>query len=173
MPITVPATFFPGPFQQLIEHSLNTNEAAFVVNTVQLFFYPDIVLIGGLIVYGFLQQTKKQLATSFELLALLVLFMLVKPFAAFLIYFCFLHSLRHILAVLEELKLPYTAQSIKWLIFEALPATAATLAMLAVAYFYWKKELIDTSCMINLFFISLAALTFPHMLLVEGVRLKK
>ncbi len=170
MPITIPAYFYPHLFQELVESSLSHAQALMLVKIVQLFFYPDLILVIAVIFYGFLQRDKSNLMNSLELISLLVLFFSLKPFAAFLIYFCFLHSVRHILYVMEEMNLLFNRDSLKWLIVQALPATVVTLLVLALCYLTLEHEAIDVPTMLNLFFISLAALTFPHMILVEAAK---
>jgi Brp/Blh family beta-carotene 15,15'-monooxygenase len=170
LPITVPAYFYPQLFQEVVESSLSDSQALMLIKIVQLFFYPDLILVMVVILYGFLQRDKSNLMNSMELISLLVLFLSLKPFAAFLIYFCFLHSFRHILHVLEETNRLFNRDSVKWLIVQALPATIATLLALVMCYLTLEHEAIDVPTMLNLFFISLAALTFPHMILVEAVK---
>jgi Brp/Blh family beta-carotene 15,15'-monooxygenase len=168
--ITLPAYFYPHLFQELVESSLSDAQALMLIKIVQLFFYPDLILVIVVILYGFLQRDKSNLMNSLELISLLVLFLSLKPFAAFLIYFCFLHSFRHILYVLEEMNRLFNWDSVKWLIVQALPATVVTLLCLAISYLTLEHEVIDVPTMLNLFFISLAALTFPHMILVGAVK---
>lgn len=170
LPITLPAYFYPHLFQQLVESSLSDAQALRLINIVQLFFYPDLILLVVVIVYGFLQRDKPNLMNSLELISLLVLFLSLKPFAAFLIYFCFLHSFRHILYVLEDTNRLFNRISVIWLIAQALPATVVTLLALAICYLTLERGAINVPTMLNLFFISLAALTFPHMILVEAVK---
>lgn len=170
LPITIPAYFYPHLFQGLVESSLSEREAHTLVKIVHFFFYPDLIFVAVMILYGFLRKDKSNLMNSLELIFLLVLFFTLKPFAAFLIYFCFLHSIRHILQVLVEMNRLFNLDSVKWLIVEAIPATVVTLSALAICYLALEREVIDVSAMLNLFFISLAALTFPHMILVETVK---
>lgn len=170
LPITLPAYFYPHLFQELVESSLSSAQALMLIKIVQQFFYPNLILLAVVILYGFLKWNKSNLMNSFELISLLILFLILKPFAAFLIYFCFLHSFRHILYVLQEMNRLFNKDSLVWLIVQALPATVVTLFALAVCYLTLENEAIDVPTMLNLFFISLAALTFPHMILVEATK---
>ncbi len=172
LPIAVPAYLYPELFEQLVRNSLTLSDAQLLTGVVQFFFYPCVVLLFGLIINGIVKKDTNDFLNSLELASLLILFTSLKPFAAFLVYFCFLHSLRHILGVLNEMGRSLNLNSLKWLMVQALPATLATFGLLVVSYWYWKRDLVDIGCMVNIFFISLAALTFPHMLLVEGVRVK-
>ena len=170
LPIALPAYFYFHLFQELVESSLSDAQALLLVRIVKLFFYPDLILLIVVIFYGFMKRDKSNIMNSLELISLLILFLSLKPFAAFLIYFCFLHSFRHILYVLEETNRLFNRESVKWLIVEALPATAVTLLALVICYLTLEQKAIDVPTMLNLFFISLAALTFPHMILVEAVK---
>lgn len=170
LPITLPAYFYPHLFQELVESSLSDQQVLILIKIIRLFFYPDLIFVIVVILYGVLQRDQSHLMNSLELMSLLVLFLTLKPFAAFLIYFCFLHSFRHILQVLKGMNRLFNWDSFKWLIVQALPATVFTLLALAICYLTLEHEAIDVPTMLNLFFISLAALTFPHMILVEAVK---
>ena len=170
LPIGIPAYFYPQVFQSLIESSLSESQAHILLKILNFFFYPQLIFVAVVILYGFYRKDKSNLMNSLELIFLLVLFLTLKPFAAFLIYFCFLHSIRHILNVLLEMNRHFNWNSVRWLIMESMPATLVTLLALAICYLALKREAIDVATMFNLFFISLSALTLPHMILVEAVK---
>ncbi|MBN9376807.1 MAG: hypothetical protein BGO14_01410 [Chlamydiales bacterium 38-26] len=168
LPITVPAYFYPNLFQRLVESSLSVEQTLLLIKIIQLFFYSDLILLLVVILEGFWKMNKSAWMNSIELLTLFILFRVVEPFTAFLIYFCFLHSCKHILYVLEEMHKPLKLDTIKWLIVQALPATLTTLVVLLICYWSFEHETMDIPLMLNLFFISLAALTLPHMIVVEA-----
>lgn len=168
LPITVPAFFYPNLFQRLVESSLSVEQTILLIKIIQLFFYSDLILLSLVILDGFWKMKKSTFMNSIELLTLFILFWSVEPFAAFLIYFCFLHSCRHILYVLEEMHKPITGETVKWLIVQALPATLTTLVVLLTCYWSFEHAVMDVPVMLNLFFISLAALTLPHLIVVEA-----
>jgi Brp/Blh family beta-carotene 15,15'-monooxygenase len=172
LPIAAPAYFYPEKFRLLVENDLTTSETTIVMETVQSLFYPNLCLFLLLIVIGFIKKDKKEIWNILEILSVMLLFFILTPFRAFLIYFCFLHSLRHILSVLEEMNLGLSRKSLKWILLQALPSTLSTLFVLATSYWVLQQSAIDSRLMYNLFFISLAALTFPHMLVVELVKRK-
>lgn len=172
LPLATPAYFYPQDFQRLIESSLSIDQAALITALVSALMIPCWLLFAISLAWGFWKKTAASLANNFELLALLLIFTTLKPFMAFLIYFCFLHSTRHILTVTEELGLPISLKSLKWVIVQALPTTISTFIVLLMCYFFLREEQVDPKAMMNLFFISLAALTFPHMLLVGFFKLK-
>lgn len=172
LPLATPAYFYPQDFQGLIESSLSIDQAALITAMVSALMRPCWLLFAISLAWGFWKRTASTLANNVELVSLLVLFTTLKPFIAFLIYFSFLHSMRHILNVTEELGLPVSFKSIKWVIAEALPTTISTFIVIVLCYFFLRAEEIDPKVMMNLFFVSLAALTFPHMLLVGFFKLK-
>lgn len=172
LPLSAPAYFYSENFQEIIESSLSSDQAAMITIFLASLFLPCLLLFISLIAWGLWERNCSSFANSLELLALLVLFIALIPFAAFIIYFCFLHSIRHILCVLDELDLPTNFQSVKWVILQALPTTLLTFFALLLSYLYLKESQIDLITMFNLFFLSLAALTFPHMLIVGLVKFK-
>jgi hypothetical protein len=74
--------------------------------------------------------------------------------------------------VFEELNLSISVKSVQWMFLQSLPSTLTTFMVLMVVYLTFKQGALDLNWMMNLFFISLAALTFPHMILVEAVKRK-
>lgn len=172
LPIATPAYFFPEKFTALVESVLTASDTKFVMDMVQSLFYPSLCILFVLILSSLLKKDRREILNIFEIVLIIILFSRLTPFRAFLIYFCFLHSLRHILSVLQEMNLTPSWRSLKWVTLQALPSTLATLAFLSICYFALKQGSVDSRLLFNLFFISLAALTFPHMLVVELVKRK-
>jgi len=94
--------------------------------------------------------------------SIIILYSIFSPLVSFTIYFCFLHSIRHFASLRSELNIDF-----KNLIKKSFKLTALT------AVFYWigltiltnyQKMELDSS-IINVIFIGLASLTFPHILL--------
>ncbi len=101
-----------------------------------------------------------------ELAVLAALALAAPPLAFFAVYFCFLHSPRH----LRQLWQPLAAGQRRTVAAVALAYTAATLALLLVAWVVLRAAspppAVDTA-LARLLFIGLAALTVPHMALVQ------
>ena len=97
-----------------------------------------------------------------DTLAIMILYGVFDPLIAFTIYFCFLHSVRHLASLTFELNI-----SIKDLIKKSFRLTALTALLFwigfAILVNYHKID-IDSS-IITVIFIGLASLTFPHILL--------
>ncbi len=170
LPICVPCYYNKATFQQIIQYSLSPYQADFVVEILFRLFTPTALLLGVCVMY---KIAKKEIYEALELALVFILFMLLHPVLAFLIYFCFLHSMRHILTVLLERNQNLNAKSIRWVVLEAFPTTLCTMITLCICYLALHGGVIDLAYMTNIFFISIAALTFPHMILVELAKHKQ
>ena len=97
-----------------------------------------------------------------DVIAVYVLYATFNPLIAFTIYFCFLHSVRHSACLINDMKINLVS-----FIKKAWPLTMLT-AILFFGGIYiltgFQKVDIDSS-IINVIFIGLASLTFPHILL--------
>jgi Brp/Blh family beta-carotene 15,15'-monooxygenase len=97
-----------------------------------------------------------------DVIAVYALYATFNPLIAFTIYFCFLHSVRHSACLINDMKINLVS-----FIKKAWPLTMLT-AILFFGSIYiltgFQKVDIDSS-IINVIFIGLASLTFPHILL--------
>ena len=97
-----------------------------------------------------------------DVIAVYALYATFNPLIAFTIYFCFLHSVRHSACLINDMKINLVS-----FIKKAWPLTMLT-AILFFGGIYiltgFQKVDIDSS-IINVIFIGLASLTFPHILL--------
>jgi len=101
-------------------------------------------------------------AAALEMAAVLLLAVFAAPLVFFVLYWCGLHSLRHVLAVQTELR-PGSLQALSRL---SLPYAPITIIGVVVGALLWP--LLDLGqAMLAVLFVSLAALTVPHMLLVD------
>ena len=99
-----------------------------------------------------------------DYLSILILNFFLNPVIAFTIYFCFLHSIRHSISLIENID-----KNIKVgfpiFIKKAIPLTGIT----AIAYFFSLMFLNNyyelDDAIYKVIFIGLASLTFPHILL--------
>ncbi len=101
-----------------------------------------------------------------EAAAAAALAVLAPPLTAFAVYFCVLHSARHVVRTGEVFKLPARELARA----AALP-TLATAAAAPVAFHLLEGAPIDARTL-QVVFIGLAALTVPHMMLIEPLRLR-
>ena len=100
-----------------------------------------------------------------DMLSILILNYIFSPIIAFTVYFCFLHSIRHIISLSNELDKNDFSNGVKVFIKKALPLTVVTALLYFMATFYLSKFYGLNDVIIKVIFIGLASLTFPHILL--------
>lgn len=121
--------------------------------------------IAGLILAA-IQKLRSDWLTAMELLSVGILSVFVPPLLSFTLFFCAMHSARHILRTID-----YSAQSSRVFVFcAALLPMLGVLAVSSAAWYFLRTTPIDAR-IIQIVFVGLAALTVPHMALVERVRL--
>ena len=99
-----------------------------------------------------------------DFFSLVILNFFLPPVLAFTLYFCFLHSIRHSIALIFELDKSFKI-GLKKFISKAIPLTFITgIAFLIAIYFLNNFYKLDEA-IYKVIFIGLASLTFPHILL--------
>jgi Brp/Blh family beta-carotene 15,15'-monooxygenase len=98
------------------------------------------------------------------MLAVVLLSTLASPLASFTLYFCGMHGLRHILRTGAYSGLNFMQMG--------LVSLAPMLGVTSIALLVWFyfPELPSYEHLLRLLFVGLAALTVPHMLLIDRVR---
>ena len=79
--------------------------------------------------------------------------------------FCFLHSIRHIISISNQLEPSNFLFGIKTFIKKAFPLTVVTAVLYLLAIFFLSNSYGLNEVVIKVIFIGLASLTFPHILL--------
>ncbi len=111
-------------------------------------------------------EARRDPLTGAEIASVGALAAIVPPLVAFAIFFCVMHSPRHILRTAD-----YAAdvsQRVLWA--TGLAPMLLVLGMIAAAWLEFGNVPIDDR-VVRIMFVGLAALTVPHMALVENVRL--
>ncbi len=118
----------------------------------------------ALLVIAICFECQRNRAQAIEISALTLMAILAQPLIAFTVFFCLMHSLRHIIRSKDFV-------GVKW---SKMGATAAwPMALSAVAVLLCWTLLPnrgDYSKVLQLVFVGLAALTVPHMILVDRVK---
>ncbi len=119
-----------------------------------------------LVVLCLATAARRRFSTAIEHVGIWVGALLLPPLLYFVAYFCLLHSVRHFMQTFAAL--PDRPRALR----EAGAVTAATLAGAAVAYaaLHDAASGAADAALLQTLFIGLAALTVPHMLLVERFR---
>ena len=111
-------------------------------------------------------RSRSDLTGAMEIGAAALLALVVPPLVSFTLFFCGMHSARHILRTID-----YSGRtSARLLLVAALLPMLGVIAVSAVAWHFLKDTPLEAR-VIQIIFVGLAALTVPHMILVERVRL--
>jgi Brp/Blh family beta-carotene 15,15'-monooxygenase len=161
--VALPVLFHAAELQHL--YSLLTNRGA--AETVVEISYPlavGVVFVGALAVA--IEITRRHFAIAGELAIVLLLVTVAPPLLGFTIYFCLMHSARHILRTAELVPISHRAFVIECV----LPMVAVLLAGCVA----WQLQAVlpMDAKVIQILFVILAALTAPHMVIVEPIRFR-
>lgn len=164
IPIVFPTLLHRGEVKSLFTSLVAEGSATGFVGVLSFMVFPWLVAF----TLGAAWYAKYQRRAAIEMIAAGALCCVGPPLFAFTLFFCFMHSARHILRSLEagEVPLPVLQQNAK----KALLAAAAPMfGTLLILGFYWQN--IESAALeprlLQTVFVALAALTFPHVLLVD------
>ena len=96
--------------------------------------------------------------------SIIILNLFLTPVLAFTIYFCFLHSIRHSLSLINELDKSFN-KGLKKFIIRAIPLTLVTGLIFLISIYFLNNLYKVDEAIYKVIFIGLASLTFPHILL--------
>tara|TARA_B100001175_G_scaffold316934_1_gene332190 strand:- start:2197 stop:3132 length:936 start_codon:yes stop_codon:yes gene_type:complete len=117
-------------------------------------------------VYLFFEEFEtKKLIIFLDYFSILMLNYYLSPLVAFTIYFCFLHSIRHSISLINEIDNNDFSHGINIFIKKALPLTILTTILCIFGLYLLSNNYGLHSSILKLIFIGLASLTFPHILL--------
>ena len=110
--------------------------------------------------------TRNRLWMSFELFSLCALAVLTSPLIFFSVYFCLLHSPRHIIKVVKVLKIDARKALLYSIVFTLLAVVITIFALGS------RVEINSASGLTQAVFIGLFCLTVPHMFLIHHFQQK-
>ena len=111
-------------------------------------------------------SSKKHYFVGVELIGLIMLALIATPLVTFAVYFCLIHSRRHFIFIWKQLQHISTKRV---LINSALLLSCASWLMGGGLYWYLNMEITSSNAALQTIFIGLAALTVPHMMLIDLV----
>jgi Brp/Blh family beta-carotene 15,15'-monooxygenase len=127
----------------------------------------SVIVAVAIVIYGWRAFWNVRWRAGFlELLLLLVLFSQVPPLVGFALYFCCVHSARHVWRVWQSVQ---TIMPRRMLYTQALLFIVASWGAGGIALWWCASEMTLESALLRVVFIGLAALTVPHMILVDGM----
>ena len=155
------------------DETLKIFELLLINNSFLIFIQNEHWVINFCLIFNFLGYLYFVFRNNFDnfeilfldLLLILIINFIFSPLLAFTIYFCFLHSIRHIISIVLELDEANFSNGIKLFIKKALPLTAVTAILYLLAVFLIANFYGFNTAIIQVVFIGLASLTFPHILL--------
>ena len=116
-----------------------------------------------------------------ETVCIIALNIFLSPLVAFTIYFCFLHSIRHSVSLIREIQVDIFNKNykrewkkhhveihmdgIKIFLKKALPLTLVTAILFIFSVYILTNYYVLDDAILQVIFIGLASLTFPHILL--------
>ena len=155
-PIIIPIVFHTREVNEIFKLLLfdEDNDIAY---QMQHFF---LVWLLGLIIF-FVKYPESSQRQVLEIITLATLLVTLPPLWGFAFYFCFVHSIRHFLNLRKELSNLETSDVIALFM-----TSIATITIVALAGFLLEGNGMEES-LLKVTFIGLAALTVPHMLLVD------
>lgn len=170
--IVAPAYFHPSETGDLFEQ-LCGQASGVAAHQLADFFGGGLGLVGGiLLVVACLvrllesdaaQRVANRWAAA-EMMLTLAIFALWPPLTAFLLYFCGIHSVRHLADLAASRHPQEGARAFRWLLAESWLLTLVTI--LGGVLVWWAFQATVDAILLRIIFQGLAALTAPHMLLV-------
>ena len=108
--------------------------------------------------------------TVVELLLLGIIYAVAPPLLGFAIYFCCVHSARHFRKIYASIKQSVSTTSIR---NQAILFTSISWIAAGIAFWMFADFANPGPTIMRITFIGLAALTVPHMLLIDGISKSK
>ena len=139
------------------------NEYEFLIPYKSTLFSLNLLCLVVGLIYLFKENINQLVLILLEILLITISFIYLPLILAFSLYFCFLHSSKHIVGLSKELNPKDISNGLKLFSIKAIPLTLIT-AIAALLFVFLLSEKLDEN-IIKTIFIGLASLTLPHILL--------
>ncbi len=134
----------------------------------QYFLIPYIITLFLIAYFIYLSFHEKKLRTGvIEIIALLIIFYTFDALLSFAIYFCFFHTYKHLKHLIKNVFLHLSNK--KFVLYSTLVFTVVSWSGGLIIVLYLVQNFTLYESILKVIFIGLAALTLPHMLLVDLV----
>lgn len=158
---TLPIVFHNYETTQIVRFLYVSDE--YLLTLTKFFEYLVYFIIPLMALFIYYSFIKQNFGGILEIFIILFCFYFFKPLVSFLLYFCFLHSTRHLLNEKKLLNL-----SFKKIFFKTIPMTSivvvGTFILLFLSYFFFKSSSLLFSSYI---IIALFCFTIPHIILIN------
>jgi beta-carotene 15,15'-dioxygenase len=160
--IIFPSFLHGAEICQLFGYLVGPDAAQAVVPVLTLLAWPWSLGLALAVI----ESVSRDRLTALEMASVAVLAVLAPPLVSFTLFFCGMHSARHIIRTVI-----YSGRtSLRLLVIAALLPMLGVMMVSAVLWQFLKNTPLDAR-VLQIVFVGLAALTVPHMALVERVRL--
>lgn len=160
--IVIPTLLHPAEVDTLFAALAGHEAASSIMPTLQVLAGPWLFLL----ILCAAIEARRDLMTGAEIATLGLLALLAPPLVGFATFFCAMHSPRHILRTADYAS--DVPRRVLWA--TGLVPMVLVIGVIAASWMWIGDEPIDDWIM-RIMFVGLAALTVPHMVLVERVRL--
>ncbi len=156
--IFLPALLHPIELTRLYAYLVDIEHAKIIVRASHYIAYP---WLAGLLLAMY-QLSRSNIVSSLEIAGVSMLAIFTAPLLAFAIYFCAMHSCRHLIRSIDFLKI----SAKKTILTASIIPTLIVFVVMCIVWINMTPFSIDSG-LIKVLFVTLAALTVPHMLLLE------
>lgn len=160
--VILPTFFHRVELSELFALLVGGDATDLLLSWIEFLRWPWLLGLGLLA----LHRMNKDWLSGCEIAAVAILTTLAPPLVAFTIFFCFMHSARHILRTMAAFK----KHGASGVLSAALAPMLIILVFTGVIWTTLDSIPIDAR-IVQIVFVGLAALTVPHMAIVERVRL--
>ena len=101
----------------------------------------------------------------FDFIPIVILNAVLTPLLAFTVYFCFIHSFKHSVSLINLLDNKNFKNGVKKFLKKSLPLTLVTAILFILGVYILTNYHVLNDAILKVIFIGLASLTFPHILL--------
>ena len=159
--IVLPTMLHATQMATLFAHLIGAQAAEAVVALLQMASFP--LLVAELLLIAVVMRS--DLMAGCEILCVALLSLFATPLVAFAVFFCGLHGPRHFLRTATLTGRTLSALFVTSAVIPTAACLVVAALMLAIA-----PDLPTDARIVRIVFVGLAALTVPHMVLVERVR---
>lgn len=150
-----------------LEHlyALLTN-ASLAQTVVQISVPVGLICLALTTIALVIEISSRRYDNALELIAIGLIATFCSPLLAFTVYFCLMHSARHILRTVKLADMQWRAVLLECV----LPMVVVLVAGVIASQIKWSVS--PDARVIQIVFVILASLTAPHMILIEPIRLR-